>query len=108
MTTNICNKKYNLGFNSSKKNNDELNNYFGVPFINRIDKVLQFNNLTLSNIEKIINKEIKARNIKISNDDMKKIINKSNYEEYGARQISFILKEYVNKNKKVQNKKVKK
>lgn len=100
MTSNILKKK-DVGFQRQVNTNKELNDYFGIPFINRIDKILNFKTLTRNDISNIINLKIKNnekyKDWKITSEIKEKIINKSNYEEYGARQIPTILKEFYQK-----------
>lgn len=106
MTSNIGFNDIEIGFN--KKNNDvvlsKLKEYFSLPFINRIDNTVIFNKLNYDNIEKITKKklsELKSKylkkNIKLrfSSDLIKKIIDESNYEEFGARKIDKVIKERV-------------
>jgi ATPases with chaperone activity, ATP-binding subunit len=94
MTTNICEGKV-VGFNKTGFNK-ELNEYFGIPFINRIDKVIHFNKLNRRDIEEIISNKIrktdKYKKWRITKSLRNEIIEKSNYVEYGARQIPAILK----------------
>lgn len=97
MTTNIFKNK-EVGFQKNANTNKELNNYFGIPFINRIDSIIHFEMLNKETIEEIINNKIrtieKYKGWKITSEEKEKIIIKSNYEEYGARQISAILKDF--------------
>lgn len=100
MTTNIGFEKEQIGFNNNK--NNKLKEYFGIPFINRIDKILLFNNLKDIDIKEIINihlKNLKKRynNIKINIDKkvISEIIEKCNYKEFGARKISKIIKNEI-------------
>ena len=90
-----CNKK--LGF-ETKNNNSELNDYFGVSFINRIDEIITLKPLDESAIIKIIHQEYRALNNDkaLNNKDLKEIIDKSNYHEYGARQVKKLLQQNSN------------
>ncbi len=94
MTTNIDSKK-SLGFDG-QKNNIELNEYFTNGFINRVDEIINLNDLEKDTIIEIINKSKINDNI-----DVNDIVNKSNYKEYGARHIkNLIRKESKTKNLK--------
>ena len=88
MTTNIKEKE-NLGFTSNVTNNKELINYFGIPFINRVTNVIKFQSLEKDSINKIMEKLIKEKfkKLKLTNEEKTEIIKKSNYKEYGARQL---------------------
>ncbi len=94
MTSNIGYKDNKVGFYSSNKKHEELNKYFGLPFMNRIHKVISFNKLTVTDIEKIIWQLAKKMKRKVVKHDINNILSESNYEEYGARQISYLIKEY--------------
>ena len=100
MTTNIGFEKQNIGFNSN--NTNKLKEAFGIPFINRIDNIINFNRLNRNDINKIIHKRlIKLEekydniNIEIRKEVINDIIEDSNYLEYGARQIDKIIKKYI-------------
>ena len=90
LTTNYLNKENNIGFNKKEKTNYEK---YSKEFINRIDYVIQFNNLNEADIIKIINKTLKDINVdkSLSLEEIKEIINKSNYKTFGARKIKNIL-----------------
>ena len=96
MTTNI-EVKDSVGF-AEKISNDDLHNYFGIPFINRITNITKFKKLDLEDIQKIINKSIRKKYQKHSLNKTKclEIADKSKYDEYGARQIEQILKKEIN------------
>ncbi len=98
MTTNIVNRDI-VGFNK-KNTNKELNNYFGVPFINRLNNILNFNDLNEKLAEKIINKMCKEKfkNLKLTKKDIQKIIEKSSIKEYGARQIIHNIRKFKHDN----------
>ena len=101
MTTSI--KTNNIGFSNKRKYN-ELKEYFGISFINRIDSIIELNNLSKDDIKKIISNNIKElkqkyekRNItiSISNKVKEDIIEISSYEETGARSIEKLIKKYI-------------
>ena len=99
MTTNIGFSN-NIGFNNTRMNN--LKEYFGIEFINRIDSIIGFSKLDKDSINGIIEKDIrkikeKYKDIKISISSKVKdeIIELSNYEENGARKIEKIVNNYI-------------
>ena len=98
MTTNIGFEKNEIGFNTSK-NDNMIKEVFGLPLVNRIDKVIPFNYLDYDNLKKIIKnrinklkKKYKDIKISISNNVIEEIIEKCNYLEFGARKIDKIIK----------------
>ena len=101
MTSNVGFHEINVGFNNSNSKISRLNDNFSIPFMNRVDKVICFNFLNEDNILKIIrmqlrdfkNKYSDKIKIKISKDVETEILSLSNYEEYGARKISKIIKD---------------
>ena len=106
MTSNLGVNIKNIGFNSNKKekNNEELINFLGIQFINRINNIISFNKIDESTIDKIINKKIinlrknyKEREIKFSIN--KNVINRikelSEYEKYGARKVDKVISDYL-------------
>lgn len=90
LTTNYLNKENNIGFNKTNKINYE--NY-SKEFMNRVDEIIEFNDLKEKDIYKIINNLTKTIFIDkdITNDDIKEITNRSNYKVYGARKIKNLL-----------------
>ena len=106
MTSNIGTDKKNLGFNNSKENNysSSLKSYFGIPFLNRINKIIYFNSINEDTIDKIIEKELnnlksfyKEKNIKLTLnkkvvDDLKFLCE---YETYGARKVKKVINDYL-------------
>lgn len=101
MTSNIGFHDNNVGFNKNKKLNNKLNDSFSIPFMNRVDSVIKFNNFTYENVEIIVKNEInklkeKYNNkmeIKISNNVIKEIIMLSDFENYGARKVKRLIKD---------------
>ena len=100
-TSNIGYLTNDIGFNSNKDNR-KLKEEFSVPFINRIDSVIKFNKLTKEDITKIIHNQIndiknkyKKYDIEIKEDIYDKIINLSEYEDFGPRKIDKIIKDQV-------------
>ena len=106
MTSNITAKNSSIGFNENKESsiNQKLENVLSIEFINRINHIIQFEELTRENIELIIHKEIneikkqfKKQNIKlkVSNDVIDEIIRLSNYKVNGARKVKKLLEEKI-------------
>ena len=97
MTSNEKTHNIQVGFNHNRNN---LNNVFTIPFINRIDKVITFNNLTKKNIDSIFDLNIQKLKkkyqdkikVNISFEIKNQIIKKSDYENYGARKLEKIIK----------------
>ncbi len=101
MTSNIGYNTNNIGFISDRAINTELKESFGIPFINRIDSILNFDYLSLNNIKSIVKSKLKIYKdkfkdknitIKFGNDVANQIINCCNYKEFGARKIDKIIK----------------
>ena len=119
MTSNIGFTENNIGFNKSNKTSNKLKEYFSIPFINRIDNILEFNHLNYESIKKIVKDKInilknkyknKGINIIIKNNIYEEVIDLSNYNEFGARKIdkiikneieSIIINEIINDNKNI-------
>ena len=104
MTSNIGYLDNNIGFNY-EKNPKVINNLkekFSIPFINRIDNIIYFNNLKYEDIKLLVKKKIKKLKqkylnkniqIKISSKVVEEIINLSNYEQFGARKLDKIIRD---------------
>jgi len=110
MTSNIGSKERNvMGFNkdSSLSKNEELKSFFTPEFRNRLDAVVEFNQLNIENIKDIIvkfinelNQDLKNKKITISaTDEAIQHIAKSAYSpEMGARPLKrFIQNNITNK-----------
>lgn len=105
MTSNKTSNTNSIGFNN-KKNiiNDNFKENFSIEFLNRIDYIINFNELTKQDIKKIIEKELeyiknkfKKQNIEltISKNIVKELINISNYSEQGARRIKNLIENKI-------------
>ena len=104
MTSNVGFEDIYVGFKHKTKNNimSKLKEYFNLAFINRIDEIVIFNKLNESSIEKLIRNKIsdlknKYRNVNININKkvVNQIIEKSNYNEFGARKIEKIIKDDI-------------
>ena len=100
MTSNIGFDEINVGFNKNINSTTKLKEYFSIPFINRIDNIISFNNLEEEDIKKLAKNKIDKlilkyhKKIKIRVDDniIEEIVRLSNYKEFGARKIDKIIK----------------
>ena len=104
MTSNIGFNEINVGFNKNIDNLSKLKESFSIPFVNRIDNIVYFNNLEETIIKDIINNKInniknkykdKKVYIKINDDVINEIINLSNYKEFGARKIDKLISDKI-------------
>jgi len=103
MTSNIGYNRITVGFNNTKeKSITDLKEYLNIEFINRIDNIIFFKNLSKEMITKIASKEIdelikkyqeKNVSVSINKNVINKIVSLSNYEEFGARQIKKTIKD---------------
>ena len=102
MTSNAGFHEINVGFNNEFRTS-RLNESFSVPFMNRVDKVIKFNDLNENDVKKIIKLELKnfknkykdKIKIKISNEIIDEIISLIDYKIYGARKIKKVIKDKV-------------
>ena len=105
MTSNIGYNKINVGFNKQEnKTLSNLKEQLNIEFINRIDSIITFNKLVREDIIKIVEKNIlKLKNkykkkdiiISINKRVIDEIVNLSNYEDFGARQVDKIIKDKI-------------
>lgn len=102
MTSNVGFDDISVGFCKEKKSEiqTKLQDFFQIPFLNRIDNIIVFNRFTEKSIEKLINKKIEQiikqypdYKIQITNEALKEMKIESHYNEYGARKIDRILKD---------------
>ena len=105
MTSNVGYNDIHVGFNHQNNIlNNKLNEYFGTPFINRIDNIVYFDKFkekdTLNIIKNKLNDlKIKYKNkgidINIDKEILSEILKISNYNEYGARRIDKIIHDKI-------------
>ncbi|SUX06215.1 AAA family ATPase [Campylobacter lari] len=103
MTSNLGLKENNeLGFLSSdkEKSNKAIKDFFAPEFINRIDKIIHFNDLNQENLEQIVQKELdlmakNLNNITIEADKKVKefLAKKTSNKEFGVRLLKRIIAE---------------
>lgn len=104
MTSNIGFEEKSIGFSKNEnKITTKLKEHFSIPFINRIDNIIVFNELKKQDIEQLIENKIfnikrkylKEITLKIDEKVINEIIEESNYKEYGARKIDKIIKDKI-------------
>ncbi|EOW3520733.1 AAA family ATPase [Campylobacter coli] len=105
MTSNLGLKESNeLGFLSKneEKNNRAIKDFFAPEFINRIDKILHFNDLDDTILVKIIQKELdeiskNLKNIQLIADEKAKLYlaKKAYNKEFGVRLLKRIISEEI-------------
>ena len=106
MTSNLGIDNKNIGFNKTKEegNFKELQNFFGIEFLNRITNIIYFNKLNEKDINKIVNKKILELKNKYKDKEIKFTINKKiqdeliklcEYEKYGARKVDKVISDYL-------------
>ncbi len=102
MTSNIGFMKNGVGFTSVKEkiNFDSLKLFFGVEFLNRINKIIYFDKLSDASISRIVDNKVKlvrdsyketGVSIKISKKVLTDIKKLCNYNDYGARKIDMVI-----------------
>jgi len=98
MTSNLGFEDTKLGFTKDNPNNitSSLKQQFSPSLINRIDNIIIFNKLTKENIKTIINNKLsklktKYQALEYKDNLIEEIIQKSEYNEYGARKIDKII-----------------
>jgi ATP-dependent Clp protease ATP-binding subunit ClpA len=107
MTSNIGTKEPNvMGFNkdNSSKSDNALKAFFSPEFRNRLSKVIEFNNLRLEDLEKIVAIELDKLNKQLAHKDVEiklskaalKEIAKIAYSGFGARDINRVIDEHIN------------
>lgn len=104
MTSNIKSNIENIGFNKKFDKEEEIRNILSTAFVNRINRICYFNNLTEESIKLIIKNKVKEiinkyqeYNIKItvSNSLINNIIKEIDYFHYGARKINKVLEDKI-------------
>ena len=104
MTSNIGFEEKSIGFSKNEnKITTKLKEHFSIPFINRIDNIIVFNELTKQDIEQLIENKIfnikrkylKEITLQIDEKVINEIIEESNYKEFGARKIDKIIKDKI-------------
>lgn len=98
MTSNVGCVFNEIGFCSNKKSEvmNNLEDVFGISLMNRIDDIILFNKLTKDNIVEIIKNKLdelssKYKDVSWIYNYIDDIVDKSNYEKFGARGIEKII-----------------
>ena len=100
MTSNIGCEKRQLGFNNNKNKNTDINQILGISFVNRINKIIFFNQMDEEIVLKIIRNKInnlrkkykdKNINLTISKNIEQEIKDLCEYKTYGARKIDKVI-----------------
>lgn len=100
MTSNIGCEKRQLGFNNNKNKTTDINQILGISFVNRINKIIFFNQMDEETVLKIIRNKInnlrkkykdKNINLTISRNIEQEIKDLCEYETYGARKIDKVI-----------------
>ena len=106
MTSNLISKTHQIGFNKTNDDKDfkQLQNFFGIEFLNRINNIIYFNELKEEDIEKIIinkldslKKSYKMQDIKLNYHKkiIKELISLTEYEKFGARRVDKVISDYI-------------
>ena len=106
MTSNITSNINSLGFNQDKDINikNKLESILNIEFINRINHIIQFENLSSSVIKKIVHKEIfnikksfKENSIEliINNKVIEELVNLVDYDKTGAREVKRLIEDKI-------------
>lgn len=99
MTSNLGCSKTNIGFDSSV-NNVDLEEFFGVEFINRIESVIRFNKISDDVCEKVIRNKLnelrrfyKDKDIvcSFSNGLINEIKDLCEYDKFGLRKVKLVI-----------------
>lgn len=106
MTSNLGSNKNEIGFCKESNNHirDEFKNFLGIEFVNRINRILVFNELNIGDIKKIINKKLMAFVEKgiITKEKLAfftdKILKDIDYDVSGARKIDRIIDKVIEEN----------
>ncbi len=102
MTSNVGFNKKNLGFTEElkKESDEQLKLFFGMEFLNRINKIIYFNKISDVVISEIISSKLKIIKDNYKKDGIslkigKKVVDlikeKCDYENYGARKVDMII-----------------
>ena len=100
MTTNIKLNKLCVGFNKNMDNN-KIKDILGTDLLNRISKVIKFNELSSFAIDKIIKNKIDNLskeyniNLKVSDEVINEIKRFSEYETCGVRRVDEVIKDKI-------------
>ena len=104
MTSNIKSEQNNIGFNKNNNKEEDIRNILSTAFVNRINKIIYFNDLdedsikliTKNRIKEIITK-YKKYNIKVNidNSSINELVSECDYFHYGARRLNKLLEDKI-------------
>ena len=104
MTSNIKSESDNIGFNHQLNKENDIRNILSTSFVNRINKIIYFNDLNEDSIKLIIKNKVKELinkydkyniTIKINNSIISELIKESDYYHYGARKLNKVLEDKI-------------
>lgn len=98
MTSNIGTAQSSIGFGNIKDDHirNKLKEFLGVEFVNRLDAVVYFDDISDKTITKIIEKRLRDAGIStFSPDDVEKIKRESEFVNYGVRKLERIVDKYA-------------
>ena len=99
MTSNLGCNKNSIGFNNHASFQD-INKFFGIEFVNRIGKIVRFDNLSFETCKKIVNSKLsilrklyreKGIICSFTNNLVNELVTLCEYDKYGARKIDDII-----------------
>lgn len=103
MTSNLGCSKDNIGFGEGT-NFDDINEFFGVEFVNRIGNVIKFNKINLDICKRLINNKLgvirkfykdKGIACTFSKRLVLEVADLCEYDKYGARKIEALIDEKI-------------
>jgi len=106
MTSNLGYSNHAVGFCSREEiaKEEQLKNFLGIEFLNRISKILYFSSMKEEIVLKILKHQIsllkerymeKDFSVSISKNVLLKLANLCEYEKYGARKVEKVIMEYL-------------
>lgn len=104
MTSNIKSENDNIGFNHDNNKENDIRNILSTAFVNRINKIIYFNNLDVDSVRLIIKNKVKEIinkyqkyhiKVNVSNSLIDNLIKEIDYYNYGARKINKVLEDKI-------------
>ncbi len=106
MTSNIGCNKINIGFNDNRETLtfDSIKDFLGIEFVNRINKVIYFKDMDYNSIKCLVKNKLndmksfysnEGISLNIPNGVIVDVINKSQYDKFGARRIDKIIEDEI-------------
>lgn len=106
MTSNLGCFKDSIGF-SDKVSYEDISNFFGIEFVNRIENIIRFNKISVDTCEKLIKNKLnfvrkfykdKGVVCSFSNKLVSEIVDFCEYDKYGARKINMVIEQKIESN----------